>query len=207
MPSQGFTICNATTETALLIADEDFEGGNGSFDEWTNGYVDTSLINTTFTTFLGRYASNGETGTMPFRFYDVPSDTDRLVLRFDLYEFDSWDGPRMGGGVDNFRLDVTSGRSVDSFSFVLSTSDQEEGELEGVSDSGLITWSRTRGENAQQAFLGFDDQIHTVTVDIPSAFIGNADQIRVEFVFDTDSGVLDEAGGLDNVRLEACFDQ
>lgn len=144
---------------------------------------------------------------MPFRFYDVPSDTDRLVLRFDLYEFDSWDGPRMGGGVDNFRLDVTSGRSVDSFSFVLSTSDQEEGELEGVSDSGLITWSRTRGENAQQAFLGFDDQIHTVTVDIPSAFIGNADQIRVEFVFDTDSGVLDEAGGLDNVRLEACFDQ
>ena len=79
------------------ISAEDFEAG-------AVGWNDFTLDNThpeTFTEFLGRHGAPDGTGQVVWKDFELPNDQTQVVIEFDLYEIDSWDG----GEVFNVYID------------------------------------------------------------------------------------------------------
>ena len=79
-----------------VIYQDDFEG---AVSGWSDNSTDFAPA---VTNFLGRFAS-GQTTTS--RTFNVPPNTDELVIEFDLYRFDSWDNFAQFG-FDRFEVEI-----------------------------------------------------------------------------------------------------
>ena len=173
---------------STIIYQDDFEG---AVSDWS--VVDTDFA-PAVTTFLGRFA---DTNTTTFRTFAVPSNTEELVIEFDLYRFDSWDNSTMFG-LDRFELDI-DGTEIFSLPFP-NPQGTRSGQL------GNVDWSHSPLTGREE--LGFNsgefwfDQVHrfVITVENPGTMVeltlrANLSQIEP-----------DESAGYDNFLVTAFTD-
>ena len=130
-----------------IVYEEDFESG---VTGWSNSLWNTS--NPGFTNFLGYFQGPSATGIRTQKTYDVSGGTGPVIVTFDFYEIDDWDGDTFEIYVDGIRV------SAETFS---DTTD--EGLLTGA--VGDVSYSITSSTKPSDIGLNGDlDQIHQVTL-------------------------------------------
>jgi len=200
------TVC-PVGESDNLVSFENFEIGNNRLRGWTNGKLNTLELEN-FSTFLGRYG-NATFAEMPIKTFPISPRASHVVVKFDLYEIDSWDGnviqPDHGPDFFELRMSDNGGAPYNDIIRMYLSQDSPD-PTSGTSEGGDITWSMTSGP---MDFLGFRsiwlDQKHDVEVVIPASFFVRSNDLTVEFFFRTTSNINDESGGIDNVRVTNCF--
>jgi len=144
---------------------------------------------------------------MPAKNYAIPSGTRSVVVLFMLYEIDSWDGNSTRYGPDYFQVQMSDpgGTTADAFNVTLGHLTDSD-EVSGVTPTGNITY---KVEDRPKGFLGFTerwaDQKHKITIQIPAAFYSASNTLRLRFDFQTTTPTADEAGGVDDINIWACF--
>ena len=130
-----------------IVITEDFEGGATGWSD--NG---TDATEPGFSEFLGRFEGPSGSGILTQKTFDVSGGTGPVVITFDFYEIDDWDGDTFEIYVDGVRI------SAETFS---DTTD--EGLLQGTTgDVSYTITSATRP--ADDGFNSDLDQIHQVTL-------------------------------------------
>ena len=94
--------------SAALISSEDFEGGS-------SGWSDNSTNNTVpaFTEFLGRFTGTSEAQSV-YKTFVLPGDQLSVIIEFDFYEIDSWDGDNESAD-DSFIVYIDDSIVVDAY--------------------------------------------------------------------------------------------
>ena len=152
---------------------------------WTNGKLETSSI--AFTSFLGRYGSNGSAEKI---YTTLPSTASKLTLNFDFYEIDSWDG-------EIFSVEINC-VTIPLGSFLYGTN---EGNRTGVvGDVQFKTRASVSGIPINRGFGKYSDQIHHVTINLPKRFVNNG-LLKVKFSSSLNQDFTDEAFGIDNIKI------
>ena len=82
-----------------IVYEEDFESG---VTGWSNSLWNTS--NPGFTNFLGYFQGPSATGIRTQKTYDVSGGTGPVIVTFDFYEIDDWDGDTFEIYVDGIRV-------------------------------------------------------------------------------------------------------
>jgi hypothetical protein len=194
------SFCPDTEDEVEIESLQDFEdhGQKG----WLNGKLDSS--SSQMTAFLGRFDKND---SFPSKIYQVPNPSAvRVVLQFDFYEIDSWDGDNFQHGTDKFGL-VIDGDISSTIDFGHFRYDFSEPSTSGITSSGL-KWSKTSYSIADspQAFnTKFSDQRHKILVEVPKQFFSSGRNIKLTIRW-TLVGNVDEFVGIDNVRSLVCID-
>lgn len=173
-----YVFCTITAAKAVeqVIYTTDFSSGIDS--EWTNGSTST---NSNVGTYSGDYTLSGSTTLI---INDLPPHTE-VVLEFDLYLFNTWDGENLTYGKDYFSL---SGDVTGSWTF---TNHQAEGQTYPGSPDEVYG----SGSSATHVYRGLDPT-------------GTGDQFIIDHTGDTFSVTFggpttqsDEQWGIDNVRV------
>ena len=168
-----------------VIYQDDFEG---AVSGWSDNSTDFAPA---VTNFLGRFAS-GQTTTS--RTFTVPPNTDELVIKFDLYRFDSWDN-QAEFGFDRFEVEI-DGTQIFSLPFP-----NPQASRSGT--AGNVEWSHTPLTGREE--LGFNsgqfwfDQLHRfeIIVDNPGASVSLTLRAALSQI------EPDESAGYDNFLVTA----
>lgn len=170
--------------SAALISSEDFEGGSSGWnDNSTNNAVPA------FTEFLGRFSGTGETQSV-FKTYALPGDQLSVIIEFDFYEIDSWDGDNDSAD-DSFLVYIDDNIVVDAYYYWWSNDDD--------SDSHSTPYAAP----TNIGFAGWDDQRHHFVIQVPTT----ASSIKLGFGSGLDQDLSDESWGIDNVTVETSYEQ
>ena len=164
-----------------LVSSEDFEAGATG---WSINTTETSTPY--FTRFLGRRAQ--EAGAQnTFKTYTLSGTQDYVLLNFDFYEIDSWDG-------ESFRVFIND--------TVIFNQNFQQGTFNSPADgsSGIVSYTvleltpfvTTLGYGA-----GFNDQIYRFTLRINTT----AASLKLGFSSTLDQTITDEAWGVDNITI------
>ena len=182
-------------------------------DGWTNGRVNGEAG--AFGYFLGPYRQGDIFPIKTFDLSERGASGTSLRLSFFFYEIDSWDG-NGAGGPDKFGVSLV-GNQTDTIDFgwyhrtvedeFTTTSTGALNAATGVSEQGLLQWS-SRSISAAVIHEGvgsseWEDQMHYMQIEIPSSFVADTNKMTVTFQFEL-QGDLDEAVGIDNVKLVSC---
>ena len=173
---------------STIIYQDDFES---SVSGWSVNDTDFAPL---VTNFLGRFADgNSETS----RTFNLPANTEELVIEFDLYRFDSWDNSERFG-FDRFEVEI-NGTEIFSLPFPNPQATRSD-------TMANVEWSHTPLTGREE--LGFNtgeiwfDQLHrfVITVDNPGA--------TVELTLRADLSQIepDESAGYDNFLVTAFTD-
>ena len=189
---------------------QEFE--DGTAEGWSNvvGKFRRS-VDEGFTTFLGTFEEKDPRPTRIFK--DLSRATARVLIQFDLYELDNWDGDNIKEGTDTLGVIIQGEvREVISFGHFKGDSDDEDLPARGETSSG-ITWTRTsvsRANSPQDCFLppletcpegGYPDQIHNFVVTVPRGFFSTTVGVTIDWHL---SGIRNEFVGFDNFRFMEC---
>jgi hypothetical protein len=156
----------------------DFESAIGS--EWS-GSTSIATGNATFTNFLGRLGNN----TTSLSLTGLGAGNHSIVLTFDFYAIDSWDGDGTAWGIDYFGI---SGDYNNEWTVARSTS------------SATQTFPYTPSETGSFGYNSrWTDDIYR---DISISFVQTGDTLDLSFYGHNLQGINDESWGLDNVRVE-----
>ena len=171
-----------------VIEYEDFE--DYSLEHWVNGRIDTDPG---LTKFLGRYDKEDEVASDdPVKVYFVPADVDFMVLEFDFYEIDEWEGQDcVYAYINNEELDIN-----------IFNQGVDEGFKYGTSDNGIYWESRSKAPESQIAFGSAKDQIHHVTAYIPK-YIVAAGLLQLRLATRINDAKENESSGYDNIKITA----
>ena len=174
-----------------VIAHETYEDGEKDLAGWKNGRMESGGH---LTTFLGRFGSDLP---VPEKTYALATNTESVDIEFDFYQIDSWDGGSKWGP-DKFIVEV-NGKNVDLGAFGMRDSETTE---EGTSPDG-IKWTTSKGP-AEKVFgtEHWTDKIIKVTMSVPRTVLGM--QLTLKFIVDTNEGYLNEAAGIDNLKITGC---
>ena len=176
---------------AVRFAFEDFQ--SGSTAGWTNGKLGTDPG---FGNFLGRYGLE-DGNNFPSKTFTVPADARYVKLQFDFLEIDSWDSDQ-----GDYLAVVVGSQTVNLGTFYHYTN--EDGRAGGVNGISFVIRSK-----APPGHIGFNssymDQIHQVTLEIPSIYVGANDQLTIAFHFSLNEPTSNESAGFDNIELIAKY--
>ena len=194
-PTEALHFCTMPSSDSCtpsrILSEENFE--DGSLTGWTNG---RTTLDPTFSHFLGRYGQE-DMGKYPRKTYFIPMDAEEVVLEYDMYEIDSWDGHR--GDSATVYLD---GKRINLGTFRHRKRENgRTGFAHGVSfrlDSAPLPTT--------SAFAHWEDEIHHVTMRVPKSFYRSDGELKVEFRWSLNQGLIDESIGFDNIKLTAEFD-
>ena len=194
-PTEALHFCTTPSSDSCtpsrILSEENFE--DGSLTGWTNG---RTTLDPTFSHFLGRYGQE-DMGKYPRKTYFIPMDAEEVVLEYDMYEIDSWDGHR--GDSATVYLD---GKRINLGTFRHRKRENgRTGFAHGVSfrlDSAPLPTT--------SAFGQWEDEIHHVTMRVPKSFYRSDGELKVEFRWSLNQGLIDESIGFDNIKLTAEFD-
>uniref|UniRef100_A0A7S1GIN0 Uncharacterized protein n=2 Tax=Cyclophora tenuis TaxID=216820 RepID=A0A7S1GIN0_CYCTE len=176
------------------LYNEDFE--DNGLTGWTNGVLQYS---TEFTTFLGRYGNNNSgPGKDPYKTYRIPSDATSIILEFNFYELDSWDG--------RYEADQAI-LVVNNKSLSLGRFDMYDNENGRNGSAHYMTFElSSEADPFNIGFGSFFDQKHLVKVTIPSNFYEETGEITIMFQTRLSESMLDdESAGWDNIKITASF--
>jgi hypothetical protein len=180
-------INGSSAYTLLVTQAADFESGRdvyttdfaiGSDSNWSPTSTDASSAE--FTRFLGRFANNSATLTLPTE----PGVA--YAIDFDLMIIDTWDGNGPSSGPDFFNVEVAGNVA---FRHTFTTSGQNQS-YPFAPDLG--------GKN-----FGWGAANDAVYRNIRVNFVATAAQTPIRFFGSDLQGVNDESWGIDNVRLRA----
>jgi hypothetical protein len=176
-------VSNCTISSVAMLDDFEISALTG----WTNGKVENS--STAFTSFLGRYGASGSAEKV---YTTIPTNASKLTLNFDFYEIDSWDG-------ESFSVEINC-VTILLGTFLYGTN---EGNRTGVvGDVQFETRATVHGAPINMGFGSFADQIHHVTINLPSRFVNNG-LLKVKFSSTLNQDLTDEAFGIDNIKITA----
>jgi hypothetical protein len=163
-----------------LVSSEDFQTGATG---WSNNTTETS--NPYFTRFLGRHSLDGGAQNV-FKTYALSGTQDHVVLVFDFYEIDSWDG-------ESFRVFIDDALIFNgSFSQAVFNQPAD-------GSNGVVSWQiqELTPFNANFAYGQWTEQIYRFTMTVNTT---NA-AMKVGFSSTLDQAVTDEAWGVDNINI------
>ncbi len=165
-----------------LVSFENFEGGTTLFND------NTTTNNGQFTEFLGRHSQDGNAQTV-FTTYNLSGTQDKVVISFDFYEIDDWDG-----GSDAFQVYVDDVRVInESFR-------REDYNQPADGSNGNVSWTVQELET-NTGNLGFNGGQHdqayryTLTIDTTNA------NVKLGFGSGLNGNTNDEAWGVDNLAV------
>ena len=198
VPSNGPSAIPTETpcEPEVLVSSETFEQDDN--DEallgWTNGKLDYAPG---FSNFLGRFIG---TDPYPSKVYDVSPTADSIWIKVDFYQIDSWN--KSGRfGPDSLSI------AIDGEEFDLGTFDSRmvTTARSGMSPNGIVWSLDSHGPPRHIGFrdddVKFQDQIHTISIEVPPAFFADG-TIELEFrTLVTAVRLKDESAGFDNIRI------
>ena len=195
-PSPRPTIARGCVPSKKVHVD-DFEGPN-PLQGWVNGRID---FDPGFTKFLGRFIKHD---AVPSKDYLVNPQADSVVVEFDFYEIDSWNGAngaRRASGPDRIYPKI-DGEELDIGIFRVL---HDEGTRNGTSPNGISWMSRSQRRAGPIGFgegrFNFD-QIHHITAVVPKRFYEDDGLIKVSFRIQvTATSVNDESAGYDNIVI------
>ena len=172
---------------------------HGKKHGWHNAR--TTKSDTDYGDFLGRYTAKHDD---PFRTFSVNKHAEYVVVEWDFYEIDSWDGASRAYGPDSYGVKVDD----DEFSMGFYTAWKDEGWRGGESYGG-ITWESDSA--GPPRYIGFRDdyldQIHHAKAIVPQSFFKDDGKIVFSFLLHLSSKSLnDESAGFDNIRVIEHFD-
>ena len=181
-----------------LVVFEDFEDQNDPVaPHWSISRIESD---DNLTQFLGRFR-DGELSEKNYP--GMPQQAHHLVVEFDFYEIDDWNGRRGGDTL----LAFINGDEID---FGMFGSDVFEGDRTGITGCGSSWVMTSQGPPKEIGFASdgerFFDQIHHATIVVPNrcftdTFFGI---LRIGFQVNTNTGVIDfGSGGFDNLRIAA----
>ena len=178
---------------------DDFEGSD-PLQGWVNGKID---FDPGFTKFLGRFIKND---ALPSKEYFVNPQADSVVVEFDFYEIDSWNGSNQYG--PDCIYPIIDGEQLDVGIF---SAREDEGTRQGVSPNGISWISQSQGPPRHIGFRGgspsYYDQIHHITVLVPAQFYQNDGLVKLSFRTQvTATRVTDESAGYDNIVITEHYD-
>ena len=186
-----------------IVYEQDFE--SPSYDvakDWRNGMLE---YDPGFTTFLGRFV-NGD--NFPILILDVPADADKVVIEFDFYEIDSWNGDSQNLGPDS----VAVGVQFEIIDMGVFHSDIDEGMIMGQTPESKIWWeSKSQGTPSHIGFRedkdNFRDQIHRFKLTVPNAVFSSTGNIILTLMtLVSGTKVTDESGGYDTFKITVFTD-
>jgi len=178
-----------------IVAEEDFEAyevdANGAqirLAGWMHGKIDSDPG---FTKFLGRYASQEEQMELfPVQIFDVPPQSEKVVVEFDFYEIDAWSE---GDHCDI----VLNGETINLGTF----SQDSELTRTGISPQG-ISWQKTGIPAVSMGFGPAKDQSHRVKLEIPPSVFATG-QISLAFQPHIKVDYAVASAGFDNIQVMA----
>jgi len=162
---------------AVVIANENFEGGATGWSDNTTTIGNAALGNVEF---LGRFGGTGGAQTI-FKTFALSGSQTQVTINFDFFEIDSWDG-------ESFLVFVDDGLVInDPFSF-------------GSNDNPASA-VQLSGAPAPLGFLGFVDQTFRYTI----VFATTGTSLKLGFGSTLDQSITDESFGIDNVLIRSNF--
>jgi len=163
---------------------------------WSNGRTQTFDA---YGKMLGRwYFSNNNNIQGDSKSFDVSnfSSFDNILIRFNLFEFDNWEGDENGKVIVN-------GNIIGLGSF----ENNQNGNVE-TSRSGYINGILWTLEAGQSKFSidgsSQKDQIHYVTITVPRIVYVESEDINLEFSFDLKENKNQESAGITDLVMEGC---
>lgn len=177
-----FVISMPQFSFADLISSEDFEGGASG---WSNNSTDNTVP--AFTEFLGRFTGTSETQSV-YKTFSLPGDQLSVVVEFDFYEIDSWDGDNNAN--DSFVVFIDDNVVVDAYYYHWSDDDDRDPHSTPYADPADI------------GFNTWNDQQHHFVINVPTT----ASSIKLGFGSGLDQDLSDESWGIDNVTVSTVFD-
>lgn len=182
--------------TETILANQNFE--SSVTDNWS---IPRTSATTGFTRFLGRFGQN-ETITWS---RTLPSDARSLVVEFDLYVIDSWDGIGHGwSGPLGDRLDLLVNNQLIGFKHFRADDPSYFQVVNYWANVGGADYSISMlpmRNNENLGYLGWKDQVWSVNMTVtnpPQSF-------NLSFMARTDEDVENESWGLDNFKVRtAC---
>lgn len=163
------------------VSSEDFEGGAAG---WSNNTTENG--GAILTRFLGRHSMDGGAQNV-FKTYALSGNQDYVVLTFDFYEIDSWDG-------ETFRVFIND-TMVYNAAFI-----QSAYNTPADGSSGIVSWSVQELTPFNTSFAyatNFNDQAYRFTMVVNTT--GAA--MKLGFSSTLDQGTGDEAWGVDNITI------
>jgi hypothetical protein len=138
------------------------------------------------TAVLGRFTGSQDVE----KTFDLPGDTEGIRVEFDFLENDSWNN-------ENFSV-YLNGLQVDLGNFNFRN---DEGNRSG-SQNGVSWTTTSQGAPTDNAFGGYDDQVHRVVLTSTVAAL-TGDELTVKFDATLNSNVNNESYGIDNFLVKA----
>jgi hypothetical protein len=171
----------------VLVAEEDFDNDDGSWGE----NMRVSEFGT-LGSFLGPYGQNTDS---PSKTFDIPKDSDYVVVEFLFYEIDLWE--------EEDQAFVLVGDTIVDLgpfsSYEKSQNNEYSGEVNG------IEFEREKQEDAEH--IGFSevhkDQVHNVTLTIPSSIYNDSGSLTIGFDFNMTRDLTEQSAGIDNFEIIA----
>ncbi|PJB72194.1 MAG: hypothetical protein CO093_03445 [Alphaproteobacteria bacterium CG_4_9_14_3_um_filter_47_13] len=168
-----------------LVSQETFESGASG---WNNNTVDSSEAN--FTSFLGRRGGSAGQQSL-YKTFDLPGQ-EHIVIEFDFYKIDSWDGEHFGIFINDtqilnhtFYSTTSSGTGTGAFSG-------------GTYEKTVIQTATELGFNSNN--IWFRDGIFHYKLTLENYSGGT---LKLGFGSDLDQSLSDESWGIDNVTVTA----
>ncbi|MCY2983755.1 MAG: Ig-like domain-containing protein, partial [Planctomycetota bacterium] len=165
---------SASIEDAKPIITENFNNGASGWNVNTNEGAGSE-----FTGFLGRFGgTNGQQGV--FKSFPAPAGVTSVVVEFDFYEIDSWDGEAFQVFGNDKLIASDTFQSVDR----------------GI-DQGNANSVAVNKEIRNMGFSGFEDQKHHYRVVVP---VENG-QVKLGFGSTLNQSIADESWAIDNLVI------
>ncbi len=181
----GLATPKASAQTTTIYSDN-FEG---AVTGWSNNSVDAS---TGFTRFLGRFNSSRRDTS---RTFTMPPDTTQLVITFDFYEIDSWDGDEG----DSFETWINGTRIFSLPFWHRGRQGRDGNDAMRSGTTGNVAWrvEPLTDNMLQFGFSSWEDQKHRVTLTITNPAPSVVLLLRAAV------NQTDESAGYDNMTVVA----
>jgi hypothetical protein len=181
---------------ALLVYSNDFQGGIGT--EWSSAVTETTPAGSR--TFLGQFDNAVVSLTLP-----LPAHAG-VIVSFDLFILQSWDGNDTTFGPDLWELTVDGGPTPLHTTFSNAFASEplfrqaypdafpggDHPGLTGTAESNTLGYSDISG------YSGANDSVYQLTFALPHS----ASSLVLHFSGAGLEGIGDESWGLDNVRID-----
>ena len=177
-----------------LIPKETFDSGTAP--GWINGKVtqDTGVLGN----YLGRYA-NADKGKMPSKTFDVDMNTEKVEVRFNFLELDSWDESQH----DELIIHINE-ETLEIGTFKGGGGD--DGQRQGRTENGTDWSTVAMGEpDHLGGSTRWKDQVHSIMAVLPKRLYPDGKiTLTMEVVVNSDE--QDESGGFDDIEIIGLYD-
>ncbi|MEM7375812.1 MAG: hypothetical protein AAF587_44890, partial [Bacteroidota bacterium] len=139
--------------------------------------------------FLGRY---GKGRNPPSKNFNIPEGLDYVTVEFLFYEIDQWEST-------DEAIVVVGTKQLPMGEFSVQETDANRAK---VYESEGIEFSRTaQGPASNIGFSSRKDQVHNVTLKVPSSYYKSSNSLPIGFIFNLKDELENESAGIDQLKI------